>query len=115
MNKKLIFKVIGSSGNVYDIVAKRNESELAMSCTCPAGQSGIYCKHRIALLNGDYSMVESCSDDPFVLSDMVRDSDLFQIYNDYLDSERDMAEAKKEVSRRKKQLARMMERDLPSS
>ena len=48
------FRVRSSSSNgAYEVSAQSADGRVRFTCTCPAGQSGQHCKHRIALLNGD--------------------------------------------------------------
>ena len=42
-----------SSGEHYAVTFTREGTNLPSSCTCPAGQKGIHCKHRLSLLAGD--------------------------------------------------------------
>jgi len=51
----LCFSVRGSTGNIYEITARRGPERLRVSCTCQAGQNRIWCKHRAALFDGDVS------------------------------------------------------------
>lgn len=55
----LNFVVKGSTGNLYEITARRVEGRLRMTCTCQAGQNGLWCKHRTALLNGEFDHLSS--------------------------------------------------------
>jgi len=48
----LCFSVKGSTGNIYEITARRVVDQLRMTCACQAGQNRIWCKHRTALLDG---------------------------------------------------------------
>ncbi|MDP2214742.1 SWIM zinc finger family protein [Phenylobacterium sp.] len=52
------FRVASSSGaDAYDVVAWAKPGELAMTCSCPAGENGLACKHRLELLAGDVGRV----------------------------------------------------------
>ncbi len=51
----LCFTVLGSTGNIYDITARKAGEKLRVSCTCQAGRNRRWCKHRTALLDGDIS------------------------------------------------------------
>jgi DNA polymerase-3 subunit epsilon len=51
----LSFSVRGSTGNTYEITARKAPDKLRVSCTCQAGQNRIWCKHRTALFDGDVS------------------------------------------------------------
>jgi hypothetical protein len=43
-----------SSSEVY-IVNFQVAEKIAISCTCPAGQNNLLCKHRLQLIDGDFS------------------------------------------------------------
>jgi DNA polymerase III subunit epsilon len=53
LNDVLRFLVKGSTGNIYEITARRTANRLRMTCTCQAGQNHFWCKHRAALIDGD--------------------------------------------------------------
>jgi len=55
----LKFVVLGSSGDRYEVDARREGDHFHMSCTCEAGRHGTYCKHRFALLDGDIKNLAS--------------------------------------------------------
>ena len=55
LDEVLCFSVKGSTGNVYEITGRKVSEKLRVSCTCQAGQNRIWCKHRMALLDGDVS------------------------------------------------------------
>ena len=46
------FLVQGSASEPYEVVFRRDGSNLSAYCTCPAGTNGNPCKHRFAILNG---------------------------------------------------------------
>lgn len=47
------FEVQGSAENPYQVVfVRRSERNLSAYCSCPAGENGQYCKHRINILAG---------------------------------------------------------------
>ncbi len=49
--------VKGSSADPYEITFIKDGSSLTALCTCPAGTYGNFCKHRIAVLDGDAGAV----------------------------------------------------------
>ena len=51
--KDLHFSVRGSTGNIYELTARKFLDRLRVSCTCQAGQNHVWCKHRRDLLDGD--------------------------------------------------------------
>ncbi len=57
--EELIFLVKGSSDTPYEVTFIKDGSSLTAICTCPAGQFGNFCKHRIAILDGDISAITS--------------------------------------------------------
>jgi uncharacterized Zn finger protein len=46
------FLVQGSASEPYEVVFRRNGSNLSAYCTCQAGTKGNHCKHRFAILRG---------------------------------------------------------------
>jgi len=46
-----------SSGNEYTVQVFATEDGPVITCDCPAGENGQYCKHRLALISGDESEV----------------------------------------------------------
>jgi hypothetical protein len=50
---ELTFLVKGSSPDPYELTFIKDGDSLTALCSCPAGQYGNFCKHRIAILDGD--------------------------------------------------------------
>lgn len=49
----ITFLVQGSASEPYRVLfRRRNSANLSAYCTCPAGENGMYCKHRIRILQG---------------------------------------------------------------
>ncbi len=46
------FLVQGSASKPYDVTFARENGEVTAFCSCPAGEKGTYCKHRLSLLSG---------------------------------------------------------------
>ena len=73
----LYFKVAGSEGDIYEIAGERHGARLRITCTCEAGQNGMHCRHRIALLDGDVTALRSGNKgDVEKLTEMLPGSDL---------------------------------------
>ncbi|WP_158537822.1 MULTISPECIES: SWIM zinc finger family protein [unclassified Photorhabdus] len=52
--EKINFLVQGSAEEPYKVTfTKKDEKDFLAFCTCPAGENGMYCKHRINIINGD--------------------------------------------------------------
>lgn len=56
---QLDFLVKGSSPEPYEVTFIKDGESLTAICTCPAGTYGNFCKHRIAILDGDAKAVTS--------------------------------------------------------
>ena len=56
---ELTFRVKGSSAEPYEITFIKDGDSLTALCSCPAGQYGNFCKHRIAILDGNGKAVVS--------------------------------------------------------
>ena len=56
---ELTFQVKGSSAEPYDITFIKDGDSLTALCSCPAGQFGNFCKHRMAILDGNTKAVVS--------------------------------------------------------
>ena len=50
--EELIFLVKGSSAKPYEVIIIKDGDSLTALCSCPAGQHGNFCKHRIGILDG---------------------------------------------------------------
>lgn len=50
--QELTFHVKGSSAEPYEVIIIKDGDSLTALCSCPAGQHGNFCKHRIGILEG---------------------------------------------------------------
>jgi uncharacterized Zn finger protein len=57
--EQLVFLVKGSAAEPYEVTFIKDGDSLTAICTCPAGQYGNSCKHRLAIFDGDTSAVTS--------------------------------------------------------
>lgn len=79
---KLTFKVQGSAPEPYVLEFWREGDNLSSSCTCPAGENGMYCKHRLNLIAGDISsLVSKNKNDADILKKMVQGTDVENAIN----------------------------------
>jgi DNA polymerase III subunit epsilon len=70
--RDLSFTVRGSTSNTYFVNAHKAGSEIRISCTCQAGQNGLWCRHRTDLLDGDVSeLLSNNASDIVALSHMT--------------------------------------------
>ena len=49
---EISFRVAGSAAEPYEVTFLRTNGKVAAFCTCPAGENGQYCKHRLAIMEG---------------------------------------------------------------
>lgn len=57
---RVVFKVISeSSGQAYELIAEPTGGGLRFTCDCAAGALGQMCKHRQAIIEGDFSAVQA--------------------------------------------------------
>ena len=57
--EQLVFQVKGSSAEPYEVTFIKDGASLTAICTCPAGTYGNFCKHRIAILDGNGKSISS--------------------------------------------------------
>lgn len=102
--------VEGSSGNRYLVNFARDGHKLRTSCTCPAGEKGIHCKHRLSLLAGDTAGVIGTLPDDFSkqITVLLAGSDLEQALMKLRTAEGVIATAQAELKQAKKMLDRVM-------
>lgn len=107
MYPTLHFIVKGSSGNIYEIEASRNGDNLRMTCTCEAGQHGLYCKHRFALMDGEIKhLLSNNEDDVQTLKQMLAGTDVERRYKIIVELEKQRSKIDAKLRAEKKALAR---------
>ena len=106
----LSIEALGSSGDLYEIEIQFGKSRPTISCNCDAGQRGVQCKHRIALLRGDYSNVPDPQDQADVRSALttMSNSPLMKAFEAYEQAESAKQNAEKALKVAKDILARTM-------
>lgn len=104
----ILFLVQGSAPEPYNVVFRRRDPQnLSAYCTCPAGENGMYCKHRIRILQGlvDGIVSENVEEVQRVV-DWVVGTDVEQALRAVCDLEQEMDRLKKTLSHAKYSLAR---------
>ena len=103
------FSVQGSAPEPYRVTFEKNGQRLAAFCTCPAGDSGQVCKHRMSILAGSAEAVLSNNrDEVQAVVAWLRGSDLEAAIKAMDQAEAEVEQAKKRVSAAKKHLAAIM-------
>jgi uncharacterized Zn finger protein len=103
------FVVQGSAPEPYHVTFEKEGNRFNAYCTCPAGQNGMHCKHRLNILKGSAKKIlsDNHSDVEEVVS-WLPETDLEKAINQLERLEKEAAKIKKQLSIAKKQLAQSM-------
>jgi uncharacterized Zn finger protein len=105
----LVFKVQGSAPDPYTTTFKHDGTNLTAHCTCPAGEVGQYCKHRLSILQGITKGIESRNEaDVRTVVSWLPGTDVERALQQVQMAEKKLEDAKKELSGFKKKLARAL-------
>ena len=104
------FDVRSSSGDgTYQIEAYRTAAGVRISCTCPAAENGQHCKHRLGLIAGDVTHLESRNvDDVKALAALVTGTALAASIAALARLEDEAAKLKAQINGEKRNIARLM-------
>jgi len=103
------FLVQGSAPYPYQVVFKKVGSKLTGTCTCPAGENGQHCKHRIRIMEGDQRGIVSDNIDAVKnVQNWMHGTDVEKTLTDFREAEQQLEDAKKLLSVSKKRLARIL-------
>jgi len=98
--------VQGSAAERYKVTFKKSGSNLSAYCTCPAGENGMYCKHRFRILSGEKQGIVSGNEDAVASAvAWLPGTDVEQAIRDVQNAEQRLEEAKKAATLAKKRLA----------
>jgi hypothetical protein len=101
------FIVQGSAEEPYRVTFRKKGNNLSAYCTCPAGDNGQYCKHRINILCGITQGIVSGNEvNVQVVMSWLPGTDLEAALLSFLDAEKQCEKAKIELSAAKKRLTR---------
>lgn len=106
---ELTFRVKGSSAEPYEITFIKDGDSLTALCSCPAGQYGNFCKHRIAILDGNSTaIVGDNADQVAVVQDWLAGTDVAAALAELRAVEQSKDESKGALVEAKRKLARAM-------
>ncbi|MCB0376700.1 MAG: SWIM zinc finger family protein [Sinomicrobium sp.] len=109
--QRLEFIVEGSKGDEYKILFEREGNNLDVFCTCAAGENGLYCKHRFALMDGDVgALLSENENDVAALKELMKGTDVESAYNDVMLLQAQYDELNARLKTAKKALAKAMYR-----
>ncbi|MDD2851601.1 MAG: SWIM zinc finger family protein [Desulfuromonadaceae bacterium] len=102
-----VFFVQGSAQEPYKVSFQKNNNNLTAYCTCPAGENGQYCKHRLNILGGttDGLVSENIHDVETVIS-WLSGTDLEIALNEFKFAEYQFDNAKRKLAEAKKRLSK---------
>jgi hypothetical protein len=105
--EEIWFLVQGSSKEPYKVTFRKTANNLAAFCSCPAGENGQHCKHRMNILRGITSGIVSGNEAKVqAVTSWLPGTDVELALSAVLDVERKYEKAKLELSSAKKRLAR---------
>ena len=108
---RLEFLVQGSAVDPYQVTFTKERDNMNAYCTCPAGENGIYCKHRFGILDGSTKNIVSDNIDQVpVIVEWLKGTDVEFTLNRVRELEGKALELKKMLSSAKKRLAEAMRR-----
>ena len=107
--QEIKFLVQGSADEPYKVTFRKSESNFTALCDCPAGQNGMYCKHRLRIIEGlSENIVSNNSSEIKIVRSWLSGSDVENAIEELKEAERELELVKKKVSNYKKKLARKM-------
>jgi hypothetical protein len=103
------FLVQGSAPEPYEVTFLNKEDGLLIFCTCPAGENGKHCKHRLALIEGDAGAIVSRNKDKLVTAlTWLEDTPIQGACVEFRQAEQEVERAKKRFNAAKRKLANVM-------
>lgn len=106
---ELKFLVKGSAARPYELIFIKDGDSLTAICSCPAGEHGNFCKHRIAILDGKpKGLVSDNAEQVTTVLDWLTGTDVEVALRALRTVEMDKAASKPELAAAKKKLARAM-------
>jgi len=105
--EEIWFLIQGSAEEPYRVTFRKTGNNLSAYCTCPAGENGQHCKHRVNILCGITSRIVSDNEARVqVVTSWLPGTDVEMALNAVLDAEKQYERAKLDLSSAKKRLAR---------
>lgn len=105
-----------SSGDMpYDVEFIKDEGTLSIHCSCPAGEHQQLCKHKMALVCGDNSMLYSQQQLLALerISKWVKETDYLSLVGMLKSLEEKKESISKNIKSLKRKIARVMNQGLP--
>ncbi len=107
------FFVKGSADDPYRVVIEKNGDDLNAFCTCPAGENGQACKHRLRILSGnDEGVVGGDVNRIATVVDWVAGTDVEMCLKSLIEAEDAYEVAKAQLSLAKRNFAASLRSDM---
>lgn len=107
--KELTVSVKGSSADPYEVTFIKDGDSLTALCTCPAGQYGNFCKHRISILDGNSkAIVSDNADQVSTVLEWLQGTDVAAALSEFRELEKAPDTSKSALVAAKRKLARAM-------
>ena len=105
--EEICFLVKGSAEKPYRVTFRKSANNLSAYCTCPAGENGQHCKHRMNILRGiTHGIVSANEAKAKVVNLWVQGTNVEVALNAVIDVEKGYERAKQELSAAKRRLAK---------
>ncbi|MDO9501992.1 SWIM zinc finger family protein [Falsiroseomonas sp.] len=105
---RIEFVIEGSQGDPYDVVFDISEGIARATCSCQAGANGQFCKHRMAMLDGDISSLRSANASSVAkLASLLEGTNLASAYADLVTAAKAHEETKRALDAAKRRLTRI--------
>lgn len=107
--EQLTIRVKGSSADPYELTFIKDGASLTALCTCPAGNFGGSCKHRVAIFDSDTeAVVDDDEGKVAVVVEWLAGTDVETALREMRDASSDPNATKPSLAAAKKKLARAM-------
>jgi len=94
----------------YEVQIVRESGKLSIFCSCPAGEFGRYCKHKVSLLTGETSLLTASNQVKSVseMQEWVKESGYPSLLTEIDSAEKEAKKAQSRLQDLKKSLERAM-------
>ena len=107
--EELVFLVRGSSSDAYELTFIKDGASLTALCTCPAGQFGNICKHRLSILDGQTKAISSDNANQVsTVTGWLVGTDVEAALRELREAQKSAGITKEDLAALKKKLARAM-------
>ena len=107
--EELVFLVKGSAADAYELTFIKDGTSLTALCTCPAGQFGSLCKHRVSILDGESATITSDNADQVsTVTAWLVGTDVEAALGELREAQKSTESTKGDLAALKKKLARAM-------